>query len=353
MPPSEALHQVDQTIEEFTEMVDKAGAAGCDLIVFPEDTLGLLHWEMGNQDKLAEVLPAAVRQMKKRLGAAARRNQLYLSCCSDTWEPDGTFRNTAFLLDRQGEEIGRYHKVHPAIHESDRKPGIYFPVFETPDLGGVGMLICYDMVMPESARSLALGGADIILVPTLGGAVTAGAPDAVSEDINLAAFRTRAVDNLVYLVVAKRGDGSMVISPQGEILARTQEVDGIAMADIDPSSGREGGDALNSQLDMRARLFRERNPEAYRRLTESRPPVLEKIPATITAKEAARIGAATLTIGGERFQQAENLLEAGQIREGIEALKELRLELPGTWIDRAAAKLLEELEPGGSRGVKD
>jgi len=129
MTPDQALAAVDRTIEEFTEMVDRAGAAGCDLIVFPEDTLGLLHWEMGNGEKLGKVLPIAVTRMLKRLGAAARRNQLYLSCCSDTWEPDGTFRNTAFLLDRQGKEIGRYHKVHPAIHESDRTPGNSFPVF--------------------------------------------------------------------------------------------------------------------------------------------------------------------------------------------------------------------------------
>ena len=110
------------------------------------------------------------------------------------------------------------------------------------------MLICYDMVMPESSRSLALNGADVIFVSTMGGAVTTG-----DEGLNLAAFRTRAADNYVYLVIAMRS-GAMIVSPQGAVLSEVKQSGGIAMADIDPFGGREGGDALNSQRDMRARL---------------------------------------------------------------------------------------------------
>src|SRR5256885_966664 len=95
---------------------------------------------------------------------------------------------------------------------------------------------------------LALGGADIIFVPTMGGAVTTG-----DEEMNRAAFRTRAVDNFVYLVVAERGGGSMIISPQGKVLADGRTGD-IAIAEIDPLGGREGGDTHNVQRDMRARL---------------------------------------------------------------------------------------------------
>ena len=61
------------------------------------------------------------------------------------------------------------------------------------------MLICYDMVFPEATRCLALAGADVVFHPTLGGAAFG------DDDISLAAFRTRAVDNFLYLVVAMRG----------------------------------------------------------------------------------------------------------------------------------------------------
>ena len=60
------------------------------------------------------------------------------------------------------------------------------------------------------------------------------------------------------LVVAMRGQGSMIISPRGKVLATANEPDGLAVADIDPSGGREGGDAFNTRADMRGRLFRER-----------------------------------------------------------------------------------------------
>jgi predicted amidohydrolase len=196
----------------------------------------------------------AVARMLDRLGRAAAAHHMYLVCSSDTAEEDATYRNTVFFLGRDGREIGRYYKVQPTIAESDRVRGISFPVFETPDLGGVGMLIRYDMVMPESSRSLALNRADVIFLSTMGGAVTTG-----DESLNRAAFRTRAADNYVYFVIAMR-NGAMIISPQGTMLAEATQPGGIAMADSDPFGGREGGDALNTQRDMRARLFRERNP---------------------------------------------------------------------------------------------
>jgi predicted amidohydrolase len=338
LKPAEALVQVDKSLGELEQIVHRAGDAGCDALALPEDTLGLLHWEMGNNAAMKEVLPKAVGQMLDRLGRAAASHRMYLVCSSDLTDRDGTYRNTAFFLGRDGKEIGRYYKVQPTITESGRKRGTSFPVFETADLGGVGMLICYDMVMPEAPRCLALGGADIIFVPTLGGAATTG-----GADVNLAAFRTRAVDNYVYLVIAKRGGGAMIISPQGKVLAEGKGPDGIAIADINPFGGREGGDALNSQSDMRARLFRERNPAAYGILTDPNPPVLKKIPATITAEEAARIGAGTLTIGEERFHEAEMLMQEGKTGEAIRAFEKLRAEFPHTWIDRNAQARLAKL----------
>jgi hypothetical protein len=157
------------------------------------------------------------------------------------------------------------------------------------------------------------------------------------------------VDNFVYLVVAKRGGGAMVISPQGTVLAEGEGPDGIAVADIDPFGGRAAGDALDFQQDMRARLFRERNPAAYGILTDPNPPVLKKIPATVTIQEAVRMGAMTLTVGEERFEQAEALWHAGKTSEAIQAFEKLRAEFPRTWIDRAAGERLEKIRGGSEQ----
>jgi predicted amidohydrolase len=328
---------VDATLAELENLVHRAAAAGCDVVAFPEDTLGLGTWLAANENLADQVLPKAVDRMLHRLGAAAAKHRMYLVCCNDIVEADGAICNTAFFLGRDGREIGRYRKTIPVIHERFKKAGTGYPVFDTPDLGGVGMLICYDMVFPETARCLALGGADIIFHPTLGGAAIG------DDDINLAAFRTRAVENFVYLVVSERGSGSMIISPQGKVLARAEVRDGLAIADIDPFGGREGGDSMNYQHDMRARLFRERAPSAFSILTDTNPPVLKKVPAEISAEEAVRIANRTLTVGEEEFKAASALAGKGKTEEAIEAFERLCREYPQTWIDRVAKERLEKL----------
>jgi predicted amidohydrolase len=337
--PAEVLNKVDATLAELKNIVERAGAAGCDVVAFPEDTLGLGTWLAANEKLADQLLPKAVERLLRRLGEAAAKHRMYLVCCNDALEPDGVICNTAFFLGRDGREIGRYRKVIPVIHERSKKPGAEFPVFNTRDLGGVGMLICYDMVFPETARCLALGGADIIFHPTLGGAAIG------DDEISLAAFRTRAVENFVYIVVAQRGSGSMIVSPQGKVLARAEERDGLAIADIDPFGGREGGDAMNHQQDMRARLFRERAPSAFSILIDTNPPVLKKVPAEISAEEAVRVANRTLTLGEVEFKAAAALASKGQTNEAIEAFERLRREYPKTWIDRVAQERLEKLRP--------
>ena len=52
------------------------------------------------------------------LGSAAARHKMYLVVCSDFTESDGATYNTAFLLGRDGKELGRYHKVCPTWSEA-------------------------------------------------------------------------------------------------------------------------------------------------------------------------------------------------------------------------------------------
>lgn len=342
--PAEVLDRVGRSLNELEGLIRRAGEAGCDALAFPEDTLGLLHWEAAHPELLGEVLPVAVARMIERLGRAAAAYGLYLVVCNDTLGEDGLTRNTAFLLGRDGREIGRYDKVNLPFPEQTRAPGSRFPVFETPDLGGVGMLICYDMVFPESARCLALGGADVIFVATLGGAAIG------DDDISRAAFRTRAVDNFVWLVVAMRGGGSMIVSPKGEIVATADAADGLAIAEIDPTGCREGGDAFNMQRDMRGRLFRERVPEAYSILTDPNPPVLAKVPSNVTREEAMQIAGIVLTRGEARFREAETLAREGKKEEAIRLFEALREECRTSWIDRAATERLRALRTPGIAG---
>src|SRR5262245_19168489 len=335
LSPDEALGAVEKNLAELERIVARAGEMKCDALVLPEDTPGLLNWVGANETPAKELLPKAVPRMIERLGSAAARHHMYLVVCSDFTESDGQVYNTAFFLGRDGKEIGRYHKVCPTWGEAGaRQRGNKFPVFPTPDLGTASLLICYDLVMPETARCLALAGADIIFFPTMGGAAIG------EDDIGVQALRVRAAENFIWLVVAHRGSGAMIISPQGKIVAKAEGPDGLAIADINVRGQREGGDAMNWQRDMRARLFRERKPEAFQILTDSKAPVLDKVPIDLTSQEAGRVMARTLTVGEDEFRQANALIGRGQTAEAIAAFERLRKEYPATWIDRRSEERL-------------
>jgi predicted amidohydrolase len=330
------LAKVDASLEELAGLVRKGAEAGADIVVLPEDTLGLGKWEAGHPDRLGDVLPGAVRSMLDRLGREAAAQKVYVICCNDTFE-GGREYNTSFFLGRDGRLIGSYRKVNMPIGELCKTRGTGFPVFNTPDLGGVGMLICYDMVFPEGARCLALNGADIIFHPTLGGAAMG------DGEISRCAFRTRAVENFVYVVTCHRGGGSMIISPKGDILSEAKGQDSFAIADIDPFSGRDGGDAFNHQEDMRSRIFRERSPEAFGIMTNPNPPVLKKVPEVTTIEEAVRVSNGGLTVGEVRFNEASALQRDGKKDEARRAYEALIAEFPRTWMDRVSRERLAQL----------
>jgi predicted amidohydrolase len=340
----EALGEVERILDQLASTVHDAGRRGCDVLLLPEECLGLSSWEVAHRESLQEVLPAATDRMITRLGGAAAGYSMYLVCCNDTLGPGGEVRNTAILLDPRGAEIGRYHKVGLPIHEQHKRAGEGFPVYTTPDLGGVGMLICYDMVFPEPMRCLSLAGASIVFVPTEGGAAFGDA------ELSRNAFRVRAAENFTYLVVSWGGWGddtpSMVISPKGEVLAEQFVGGRLAIADLDPGGGREWEGWSNSQRDMRAKLFRERRPAAYSLLVEDEPPVLASLPPMDPGppEEIIRIADRAITVGHEEYGRAEELARQGLVPEAAKAYEALAADYPGTWFERRAHEALASLE---------
>ena len=334
----QALEAVDKNLAELEQIVHKAGEKKCDALALPEDTLGLLDWFGVNQQVAKEVLPIAVKRMLERLGRAAaaasdvpgrlqrlhrdrRRGVQHRLLARSRRQGDRALSQSLPDVVRGGVTAKRTVLSRLSDARSrHRRPG--------------------DLLRPGYPRNGAVPGArgaDILFFPTMG---TAAVGD---DDIGLQALRVRAAENHIWLVVAHRGAGAMIISPRGKIVAQADGSDGLAIADIDPRGGREGGDSANYQRDMRARLFRERNPEAFGILTSTNPPALHKLPIDITREEGARIMARMLTVGEEEFRAATALSRAGKPAEAITAFLKLRAEYRGTWIDRLAAERVETL----------
>jgi len=336
-----ALETVRRNLDELAALAEKGAEAGCDILAFPEDTLGTLEWEAGNWERTPDLLRPAVDEMLSRFGDIAARTRMPIICCNDVAEGSRVY-NTAILIGADGSEIGRYRKVQLPIHEQARTRGGGFPVFDVPGIGTVGMCICYDMVFPETTRALALAGADIVFHPTMGGASMAG------ESASLAAFRTRAADNFLYLVVAFRGGGSLIIGPKGDVLAEgEQEPDALVTADIDLSAGRDAGDALGGVVsDFRARLFRERVPDAYAILMEPHPPAMDRLSGVPvpTGEEASSLCAEGMTTGADAFYEADRWLAEGKLDAARTRFQALSERFTTLWIGRVSRERLARFE---------
>jgi len=152
--------------------------------------------------------------------------------------------NSFALFSPAGELELHYSKAHNDDDEPFNTTGTEFPVAST-TLGRWGALICYDRQLPETARLLAIKGAQLILTPAWGG----------YGDINTAMMRTRAFENSVYVafVHPKR---CLIIDPRGNIVAQDSgDADQIVTARI----------VLDERIGKGA--IRSRKPELYRDLT--------------------------------------------------------------------------------------
>ena len=103
------------------------------------------------------------------MGNIARQYNLYI--VAGLLEKDGNVvYNTAVLIDKKGKIVGKYRKISLPREEIDGgiTPGDETPVFDT-DFGRIGMMICWDVTFPETARALAKQGAEVIFLPIAGG----------------------------------------------------------------------------------------------------------------------------------------------------------------------------------------
>ncbi|MBI5789776.1 MAG: carbon-nitrogen family hydrolase [Candidatus Schekmanbacteria bacterium] len=149
--------------------------------------------------------------------------------------PSGIY-NTAHLFNDKGNIIGQYRKAHlfPLIQEPEHfSPGQDISVFNT-ELARIGILICYDLRFPESARKLALNRAEIIFVP-------AQFPHPRIEHWKTL-LRARAIENQLFIAGVNRVGqdpankffgASCLINPWGEVMAELTDKEDLMVVDID------------------------------------------------------------------------------------------------------------------------
>lgn len=261
--------EAERNLARMLERIDEAARAGARLIVFPEaSNNGYFFEDRADAHQKATPIPGP---FTRALGQAAHRHGVYVVAgLFEQGERDDVF-NCAVLIAPTGEVAGKYQKNF--FIKADKRwfvPGqTGFATFETP-LGNLGFFVCADGRIPESARCLALGGAEILVNPT-----NWGAPDQYLYHVP-----TRAVENRCWVVGAtkprrpldqpqemlayNRFTGcSFIMNPSGEVLAQAGPDDEtIIYADVVPAKARDKSVGANNDL------FADRRPELYGLLTK-------------------------------------------------------------------------------------
>ena len=163
-------------------------------------------------------------------------------------ENTGKAYNTAALVSPDGKEVAHYQKVH--LFDVDVPDGNTYQesstvmagkdipaIYESEQLGKLGLSICYDVRFPEFYRYLSRQGADVLFIPAAFTAFT-------GKDHWQVLLQARAIENTCYVIApAQTGNHyerrythghAMIIDPWGVILADAGNAPGVAVAEINP-----------------------------------------------------------------------------------------------------------------------
>lgn len=167
--------------------------------------------------------------------------------------------NTASVINPKGEVIGRYRKMFPFYpYEQGVEPGTEFMVFDVPNAGRFGLSICYDMWMPETTRTLAAMGAEVILHPSL--------TNTIDRNIELSIACASAATNQVFFFdingVGGGGYGrSIIVRPTGNVIYEAGNSEELMPVDINFEAVRRGRSSGLYGLGQPLKSFRDRKAD--------------------------------------------------------------------------------------------
>lgn len=251
----------EKNIERIKELISDSEF---DLLVLPElANSGYLFTDKKELEELSEEIESS-RFCNELVKICSDRNAYIVSGLIERYKD--RFYNSSVLAGPQGI-IYTYRKIHlfdreklwftpgdTELNVQEINAGVHGAV-------KIGIMICFDWIFPETARTLALKGAQIICHPS----------NLVMSYCQTAMF-TRALENHVFTVTSNRigtekrngaeltftGE-SVIVNTRGKYLCRGgKNTEEVCIAEIDPS------EALNKNIAERNDLFKDRREEFYK-----------------------------------------------------------------------------------------
>ncbi|MEQ9187702.1 MAG: carbon-nitrogen hydrolase family protein [Cryomorphaceae bacterium] len=168
---------------------------------------------------------------EEEMCALAKKHGVWLLPGSVFEKAEGKIFNTATVINAEGEVVTRYRKMFPFYpYEEGVSSGTEFCVFDVPEVGRFGVSVCYDMWFPETVRTLAVMGAEVILHPTMTGTI--------DRETELSIARAMATVNQCFFFdvngLDTGGSGrSVVCGPDGRVLYEAGSTEEIIPIELD------------------------------------------------------------------------------------------------------------------------
>lgn len=255
----------EKNVEQALRSIEEAAAQGADLVAFPETYPG--PWRL---PATYDPVPA-IREAAKSTGMFVQFGTL--EPLADG--PDDAGHNVLLLAWPDGREPDRYRRTHPPgpwiyrggeYWDFDYVAANEFPTFATP-LGTFGMAMCSEVYVPEVMRSMALDGAEILMLP-------AGTDKKRLWDTWRTLIWARAIENLAVVITTQNilGPGhrglAMVATPEAILFETTTA--GLFVVEVELDRVRElrastdGVGSLEHNAAKAGLLTQWRRPELYR-----------------------------------------------------------------------------------------
>lgn len=258
-----AVADKQENVRRGLAAMEQAAAAGASVVSFAELAFERFHPQRpASRDPwlLAETVPGPTTDLFSR-----KARELGLVVVLNLYEREGTRAfDCSPVIDADGSLLGRTRMIHITEYPCFHEQGYYTPgdtgapVYHT-KAGAIGVAICYDRHYPEYMRGLALGGADLVIVPQ------AGALDEWPEGLYEGEMRVAAFQHGYFIALCNRvgeeecltfGGESFVCNPDGAVIARAAALrDAILYAELDLSDA--------SRSHARRLFLQHRRPELY------------------------------------------------------------------------------------------
>ena len=241
----------EKCIEKADEYIKTASKNGVDLLLLPELFEGLYFCQIENYDFFSKAEEVKDSKTLKHFQEMAKEYKIVLPI--SFFEKSGNcYFNSLVMIDKDGTIVDLYRKSHIPTGECYEEKFYFTPgdtgfkVFKT-KAGNIGVGICWDQWFPETARILALKGAEILLFPTAIGSEPVLPKDSKSHWQNV--MKGHAAANIMPVLAANRvgvesiGKSSMkfygssfIADQHGDFVTEmNREEEGIRFAEFDLS----------------------------------------------------------------------------------------------------------------------